>query len=775
MTTSNLFGFASNGLPPSTRVVTFVGSEAISKLFAFEVYLLIPRADSDDLDLAGVIGQRGTLSIHRDDGALRRSYNGIMTSLELVHELSGDAVYRVVLSPKFWTLQLSRHSNVFVDQKIPDIIEGILQDSGLGTDDYELRLASQYRPQDHVCQYRESNFDFVCRWMEREGMYWYFDQSGETEKLVISDSLAREAAMGEGPVGFMPGQGQNDAAIEALQGFTVRHAMLPTTVGLRDYDYLRPGVEVFGSAPVSPGGAGEINSFGDNVTSVSESRRIARVRAQEYLARQVVYHGSGRLFDLQPGHLFDLAEHPRPSFNQEYLTVELHHRGSNASADDATLALVGGDSSEVYRVDVTAIPAATQFRAESLTPTPRIYGVEFAVIDGTAESEYAQVDEHGRYHVKIMFDETDLRNGRASTRVRMLQPHGGSTEGFHFPLRKGTEVTLTFLGGDPDRPVISAVAPNAERPSPVVQANHTLNVLQTGAANRLEIEDSAGHEYIKWTTPHKNTMFHLGSPHNPTHNIQLQTDGNFRIELGTDWDIHAVGHLAEHIEAYVKEDYDAGQKTTVKGGLREEIFQTSHKTTVTGTQTTEVSGKVTEKHKGGHDITVSGGLREEKYQASHQTTVTGTQTTTVSGAVTETYSTGQTTNVTGPLTITATGPVDIVAPTKSETVSGLHMEMKGSSAETTIGLKNENILGAKIEFLAALKSEMIVGAKIEVFLGAALEIAAGIALEATGAMHIHEVGGFTELGGTMTILNGKANIDIVTPLLMVPAAAIVLV
>ena len=71
----------------------------------------------------------------------------------------------------------------------------------------------------------------------------------------------------------------------------------------------------------------------------------------------------------------------------------------------------------------------------------------------------------------------------------MMQPHGGSVEGFHFPLRKGTEVLFTFVGGDPDRPVIAGVVPNTEKPSPVTKANQTRNVIQTGGRNRMEFED----------------------------------------------------------------------------------------------------------------------------------------------------------------------------------------------------------------------------------------------------------------------------------------------
>src|SRR4029077_9582783 len=136
------------------------------------------------------------------------------------------------------------------------------------------------------------------------------------------------------------------------------------------------------------------------------------------------------------------------------------------------------------------------------TPWPRIYGFENGTICGAAESEDAQIDDHGRYNVKFKFAESNLKDGKASTWVRMLQPHGGGIEGWHFPLRKGTEVLFTFLGGDPDRPVIAGVVPNALTPSPVTSANHTTNVIQTGGRNRIELEDSAGQERITISSPH---------------------------------------------------------------------------------------------------------------------------------------------------------------------------------------------------------------------------------------------------------------------------------
>src|SRR5262249_34510143 len=204
----------------------------------------------------------------------------------------------------------------------------------------------------------------------------------------------------------------------------------------------------------------------------------AQIRAQSLAATQSVFQATGPRLHMHAGYAFELEEHPRPSFNAKYLVVEAHHHGNQAVGLDHFKQMLELEHDDPYLVDVTAIPAKTQFRPAMTTPWPRIYSFENAVVDGPAASEYAQIDSSGRYNVKFHFDESALKDGQASTWVRMMQPHGGGVEGFHFPLRKGTEVVVSFLGGDPDRPVISGVVPNTLTPSPVTSGNYTENVLQ---------------------------------------------------------------------------------------------------------------------------------------------------------------------------------------------------------------------------------------------------------------------------------------------------------
>jgi type VI secretion system secreted protein VgrG len=189
-------------------------------------------------------------------------------------------------------------------------------------------------------------------------------------------------------------------------------------------------------------------------------------------------------------------------------------------------------------VEVQAISADVQFRPARRAAWPRIYGYENGQVEGAGASDYAQIDDQGRYLVKMRFDEGNGHGARSSTWVRMMQPHGGGVEGFHFPLRKHTEVVVSFLGGDPDRPVISGVVPNALTPSPVTSGNHTKNVIQTGGRNRLELEDLAGQQRITLSTPYSNTYLRMGSP-NDDHEAIIHTDDNALLHADVNYDVYA--------------------------------------------------------------------------------------------------------------------------------------------------------------------------------------------------------------------------------------------
>ena len=768
----------SSALPDGTRVGGFRCTEGISRLYEVDLYLVL-AGDAQDLDLSDVINAKGTLEIDPLDGKPPFVFHGIFAAFELMHHYGTYSIFRATLVPQLWLLTQTFHSRIWTHKSITTILQEVLEDGGLSGSDYTLKLVQTYKSEEHVCQYMESNFDFISRWMEREGMYYYFEQGDEGERLVITDDKSLHGPLGDEPVRFHTIVGRDVSSEQAMHSYTCKHRSLPANVKYKDYDYAKPTLDVSGSAPVSKQGTGEISVYGARFFSPDDGRRIARLRAEELLAREVVYTGKGNALYLRPGYLFTLEDHPRSAFDMKYLVIEAEHTGALALPVAEIRRLSGIEVSEGYAVEIKAIPATVQFRAESRTPWPRIYGYENGVVCGPIESEYAQIDEQGRYNVKLKFDESELKDGKASTFVRMAQPHGGSPEGFHFPLRKGTEVLFTFLGGDPDRPVIAAVVPNTHTPSPVTKGNHTLNVIQTGGRNRFELDDKHGQQRVTLSTPYSNSYMRMGSP-NDGHEFIIHTDEHCLLKAGSDWDVKIGGHLAEDVTGPVYEEYHATRETEVHGdtdekwdatltqtvtGVTTQTYNADHQIKSSATRTDHVVGVLTQKYDAPVAQTL-GATLEEHIASDTQRTIGGVLLDTVSG--THTLTTGaRTDTINGTLTQTASGAITITAPSITQHATGPQSFITNSTkASMTYGLTFSADLSASLSLFAGIKLSAEASIKISATVGLKADFGSAINLRSAPT----EV----TLGAAITTITGGAMIDIVSPCVFVPAASIVL-
>ena len=509
---SKKFSFVSDALPSDTfAVVKFTGTEGVSKLYRFEVTLI---SNDLEIDFGTVTNSTARLILHREEGG-DVYYNGIVCNFTQLDEVNGYAFYRAQLVPKAWWLSIAQHNQIFLDTTVPEFCEAVLVDGGLtnGTD-FEFRLMGTYEPVEYVCQFGENHLNFVSRWFEREGIYYYFEQSETAEKIIITDT---KVAHTDCPFGaeavYSPPSGLESAHLgETVSSFQCRKNVLPKDVLLKDYNYRRPSLEIKGTADVDPKGKGTVYIYHDHFRTSEEGNRLAKIRAESIICTSEEYYGNSSVPYLLPGFMFTLKQHYRAGFNARYLVAGTIHRGDQAGYLLAGIMPFGDGQQPVYYTNrFTAIPADTQFRAPVKTQGPKVSGTLVGKIDGAASGQYAELDEMGRYKVIMPFDLSGREGGKASCWLRMAGPYNGGGYGMHFPLHKGNEVVLTFMNGDPDRPVIVGAVPNTENPSMVTSANQTSSVITTSGGNKIHMEDLDGQQRILLQSPTSNSSIRIGS------------------------------------------------------------------------------------------------------------------------------------------------------------------------------------------------------------------------------------------------------------------------
>ncbi len=510
------FSFVSSAMPADTfTVVRFRGEEGLSRCYRFEIDLASAEAD---LDLESILDGPATFTIRRPEGDI--PFHGILAEIRQLHQAGVYTFYKAILTPRLWWLSLTHHNQVFLDQTMPQVVAACLQDGGLTTDDFQQQLKESYPAWEYVCQYRESHLAFVSRWMERCGVYYYFEQGGTAEKLVLTDTKVSHGPMPEGETLRYRALAamEHFHREEVIWNFECRRRRLPRNVLLKDYNPDTPSLDLSGSAPVSPKGRGDWYLYGDHFLTPEEGGVLARIRAEDLKCREQQFSGESAVPFLRPGYTFDLQDHYCRSLNQKYLTVSLGHEGSQAAYLLAGLGLplAPGEEEPYYRNKFTAVPASVQFRPATKTPASRFYGVMSAKVDAAGSGQYAELDDLGRYKVILPFDLSGRKDGNASAWLRMMTPYAGSDHGMHFPLHKGTEVLLAFIDGNPDRPVIAGAVPNPATPSPVTEQNQTMAMLQTSGKNKIAMEDKEGSQRILLQTPTADSWIRLGAPNDPT-------------------------------------------------------------------------------------------------------------------------------------------------------------------------------------------------------------------------------------------------------------------
>jgi type VI secretion system VgrG family protein len=489
------------------------GTEDFNQPFDFRVVLI--TRDTAGLDAKAILTKPASLVFTRAGVEERRIFGAISEVRDSLHSEGSRLAYRLRFVPRVWKTSLVKRSQVFVDQSVPDIIKAKLEQAGFKSpDDFEFRLMGTYAKRDLVIQYEETDLRFFSRLTEHLGVAYFFEHRTGRDVLVFSDDNSSFTPVeGNSTIAFVK-RGE-EAGVFELEGTT---RVLPSTYVVKDYNYRTPTVSLLKSAPVQEGDAGEVIEYGAHFKTPEEAQQIAKVRAEELFATRRIFEGRSDVPVLRPGGTFTLDGHPRAE--SKLLVTRVHHRAIQVVYSAGT-----GDE-HTYKNDFAAIPEASKYRPPRVTPKPKIHGAITGVVEAESPGQYAELDGDGRYHVRFMLDTGDAPRGKASSLLRMAQPHTGPGYGFHFPLRDGVEVILTCIEGDPDRPIITGAVPNPTVPSTVNSKNGRRNVIKTGGGTEINLDDTQDATRFKLTVPFLNTTLQMGAPNEPTRGFFMGTDGD---------------------------------------------------------------------------------------------------------------------------------------------------------------------------------------------------------------------------------------------------------
>jgi type VI secretion system secreted protein VgrG len=550
--------------------------EEISRLFEIEVEL---SSENGEIDFDEVIGHDATLRLDVGQSD-KRYFNGYVSRLVQVGNSGGFAQYRASIVPWLWFLTRTSDCRIFQKKTVPQIVEEIFEDHGF--DQYTLKLSGTYEEKEFVVQYRETDFNFVSRLMEQEGIYYFFEHEEDKHTLVIADSIsAHETFPNYDEITFYTAA---DAATgrEGITDWTIEKEVQPVACALTDYDFKKPKTSLLSSTDITRkyGKAEfEIFDYPGEYLEHEEGQRLADVRLNELQSQYETVHGEGNARGIAAGYTFELAKHPRDDQNRGYLVVGVSIQidaGEFAARSRNNNNGNGSDEGEFFTCTFTAIDKAQQFRPPRLTPKPIIQGLQTAIVVGPAGEEI-YTDEHARVKVHFHWDRHGEYDENASCWMRVSQPWAGKGWGSMATPRIGQEVIVEFLEGDPDRPVITGRVYNGDQRAPYASGQGVVSGLKSkthkGAGyNEMSMDDTAGKEKI---TIHGQYDMNTTVEHDQTTTVHNNRTDKVDVDdsetVGNNQTTHIVKDQTTNIDHDQKITIANDQTTTIGGSRTETV------------------------------------------------------------------------------------------------------------------------------------------------------------------------------------------------------------
>jgi type VI secretion system secreted protein VgrG len=589
----------------------FTGHEAVSRLFNFHLTTL---SEDTAIKFTQIIGQSATINVTQSDDS-QRHFNGIVSHFACTGKEGDMTRYELQVVPKLWTLTRYADCRIFHNKDVTEIVKQVLDDRSI---DYQASLTGVYKKLEYCVQYRETDFNFISRLMEQFGIFYFFEHDDGTHTMMLGDSpSAHQSCPGQGSAGFNLATGGLDAG-DVVNSLSIGQELRSGKYSLTDYNFTTSTVDLSSSESTiyTVGGNDSMEIFdypGLHLTQ-SDGTDVAKLRMQEEEAVHKIAHGASVCRAFTSGYKFDLHDHPLDDMNATYLLTEIHHlasiagtygdrTGVGAAVAGAAAAAHGQDT---YSNHFTCIPGDVAFRPQRLTPKPFVQGPQTAVVVGKSadedsaddqdvggDGEEIWVDKWGRVLVLFPWDHAKA----TSCWVRVSQDWAGQGWGMINIPRVGQEVIVSFLEGDPDRPIITGRVYNDVQVVPyALPDNGTRTTFRTSSStgggtehyNELRFEDKTGSEQVfvrgekdydtrilndsrEWIGNNQSIMVQKDRMEKVTGNESIQIGGNRMEKVGGDESIKIAGKRLEQVTGDVGMEIKGTQSEKISGDMNHHV------------------------------------------------------------------------------------------------------------------------------------------------------------------------------------------------------------
>lgn len=634
--------------------------ESFSQLFSIHVDLL---SHKDNIAPEDIIGSH--LALFIDANGQSRPFNGfvksfIRTGMEK-HRFYG---YKAELVPWFWFLDKRTNCRVFQNQTVQTIIETLFTE--LGFHDFKFTLLETHQPLEYCVQYQESDFAFISRLLEQEGMFYFFEHQTDKHILQIVDNSDSFVFLEESTIEHGSGSRKKSYFNQWQHQFQYCSGAFVQT----DYNFENASMSLLTQTPTSiklaNNSALERFEFPGNYSETQRGQNLTRIRMQQEEAGYQSIQANSNIHSLAVGKKFKLLSDEAIADNRKnFFIAEIIHEAFESSyLNDAKKE----ENKPKYQNQCVCFPEGSIYRPPTITRKPRIDGVQTAVVVGKSGDEI-YTDKYGRIKLQFHWDRYGKKNETSSCWVRVATLWAGNKWGTLNIPRVGQEVVVTFVNGDPDQPLVIGSVYNSTHMPPVSlpEGKNYAGMKSRsvkgdgGSANELSLDDSGSGEQIK-----------------------LHAKKDYNTTVGN--------NLTSSVTADATYNVDGNSSSTVKGnntasvmGNSSSSVQGNHDYSVKGNRTGTVSGDLTENTSGKAEKTI--GATELRNIGSNQTLIIGAnqeaniaanQKITV-GANQETIVSGnQNMNVTGAQEITALSHNLVI--TNASTTSALNVSITGTSS-----------------------------------------------------------------------------------------------